>query len=75
MRDRATLSNHNLDVIAQVAPRLLEAGTTLGNGTLHRFTPDIGGSYVAQIHEFFLVTHIVVEGGVGQAQHVGDVFQ
>ena len=42
---------------------------------LHGLTAHVGGAQVAQVDEFLLAAHIVVESRVSQPEPVGDVLE
>ena len=62
-------------MVADIAHDGVESVGPFGNRPIERFAADFGGSYVAEVDEFFLVAHIVVERRIGEAQNPGDVLE
>jgi hypothetical protein len=68
-------SDHVLDVIAQVAPHRFQAIFPFADCSLHGFPAYIGRAHVAEVDEFLLVTDVVIECGIGQAEQVGNILE
>ena len=73
--NRAALANHEVHVIAQVSQNLIQTIVAACDCKLHGFTTHFGCTNVAEVDEFFLTTHIVIQRRVSQAEPVGDVLE